>query len=204
MSQFRLVLVATAATFVIGALPFAVWLGRLIGHADVRAVGDGNPGTGNAFKAGGWRTGVPVLVLEVGKAGVPVGVANLTLGLNGWALVPVALAPICGHAFSPFLRFRGGKAIAATFGSWIGLTGALCPLALAASMGLIFALQVVDALTVLGGFLLFGGFLVAIGAPLALLAVWLLNVAVVSWMQRGEYSWRFRPRGWLHLRKRGT
>lgn len=34
----------------------------------------------------------------------------------------IAIAPILGHRFSPFLRFRGGKAIAASLGVWIGLT----------------------------------------------------------------------------------
>ncbi len=199
MTQFQLALLVTAGAFASGSLPFAVWLGRLIGHTDPRTVGDGNPGTGNAFIAGGWRTGVPVLVLELGKAGAPVGVANLALGLNRWALVPVAMAPIFGHAFSPFLQFKGGKAIAASFGSWAGLTGFLGPLALALCMGALYAVQAVSALTVLGGFLLFGAFLVVIGAPATFLVVWLFNLAVVSWMQRREYSWRFAPRGWLRL-----
>jgi glycerol-3-phosphate acyltransferase PlsY len=168
----------------------------------VRATGDGNPGAGNAFKAGGWRVGVPVLILEVGKAGIPVGVARLTLGVSGWALVPVALAPIVGHAFSPFLKFKGGKAIAATFGSWAALTGYLGPLALAVSMGVFFALQTVDSYTVLGGMLLFGLLLLVTGAPLALLAFWLLNAALLTYTQRAELSLTLSPRGWLRLRNR--
>lgn len=182
-----------------GSLPLAVWLTRVISGADARAFGDGNPGTANAFKAGGWRVGVPALILEVGKAAVPVGAARLVLGMSGWALVPVAVAPIAGHAFSPFLGFRGGKAIAPTFGSWLGLTGFLGPGALGLGMGLCFALQVVDAWTVVGGMLVFGIFLLAIGAPLALLAVWTINLVIVVFKHRSQLSLSFRPRGWLRL-----
>lgn len=197
MADIQLVLLATAVAFLVGSLPFAVWLGRLIARCDVRLAGDGNPGTANAFKAGGWKTGVPALVLEVGKAGVPVGLANWVLGLSPWALVPVAMAPILGHAFSPFLGFRGGKAIAATFGSWIGLAGFLSPLVLGLAMGLCFAIQAVHAWAVVGGLLLFGGFLLIAGGPVALLCMWAANLGLVVWTHRSELVWEFSPRGWL-------
>lgn len=201
MAEVWLVALATAVTFFLGSLPFAVWLGRLVAHSDVRTVGDGNPGTANAFKVGGWKTGVPTLVLEVGKAGVPVGFANLALGLRAWALVPVAVAPIVGHAFSPFLRCRGGKAIAATFGSWIGLTGFWHPLALGLGMGVCFAVQTVDAWTVVGGMLLFGLFLFVTGGPLAVLTFWGLNLALLIWTHRTGLSFEFAARGWLSARR---
>jgi glycerol-3-phosphate acyltransferase PlsY len=47
--------------FLLGGLPFAVWLGRLAG-VDPRTVRDGNPGTFNVWKLAGWQVGVPVLV----------------------------------------------------------------------------------------------------------------------------------------------
>jgi glycerol-3-phosphate acyltransferase PlsY len=43
-------------------------------------------------------------------------------GISDWSLIPIALAPVLGHVFSPFLKFRGGKAVAASLGIWIGLT----------------------------------------------------------------------------------
>lgn len=201
MADIELVLLATAVAFLLGSLPFAVWLGKLVARSDVRSVGDGNPGTANAFKAGGWKTGVPTLVLEVGKAGVPVGLAHVSLGLSAWALVPVAVAPILGHAFSPFLNFRGGKAIAATFGSWIGLTGFLGPLALGLAIGLCFAVQAVDAWSVVGGLLVFGILLVLVGAPFALLGFWAINLALLIWTHRSDLVWAFSPRGWLQVRR---
>lgn len=114
------VLVILGAFFA-GTMPFAVWLGRVFG-VDPRTVGDGNPGLTNAWKAGGWRVGLPVLVLDFAKGALPVGLARWAWGWSGWPLVAVAVAPVLGHRFSPFLRGRGGKGMLALLGVWTGLT----------------------------------------------------------------------------------
>lgn len=107
--------------FVSGALPFSVWVARLAG-TDPRAVGDRNPGATNALKAGGKWVGLAALLLDVSKAAAPVGLAYQVSGLHGPAMAAIAFAPMLGHAYSPFLRFRGGKALATALGVWIGLT----------------------------------------------------------------------------------
>ncbi len=112
----------TVLGFFLGSLPFSVWLTRWFGHADVRAVGDGNPGATNALKAGGWRVGLAALMLDVSKAAFPVGLAYQVYALRGWPVFFIAVAPSLGHAFSPFLEFKGGKALATILGVWIGLT----------------------------------------------------------------------------------
>jgi len=61
-------------------------------------------------------------LLEISKSAVPVGLAAQVFNVNNLGLVLIAVAPPFGHAFSPFLSFRGGKAIAATVGTWIGLS----------------------------------------------------------------------------------
>jgi glycerol-3-phosphate acyltransferase PlsY len=105
-----------------GSLPFSVWLTRLFLRQDVRRYGDGNPGAANVFRAGSNRVGLLVLLLDIGKAAAPVGWAYFDLGYRGLPMFLIAMAPVLGHAFSPFLGFRGGKAIAVTLGVWIGLT----------------------------------------------------------------------------------
>lgn len=107
--------------FFLGGLPFAVWVGRLAG-VDPRSVGDGNPGLTNAWKAGGWRVGLPVLVLDFAKGALPVLLARWVWGWSGWPLVAVAIAPVLGHRFSPFLGWRGGKGMLTLLGVWTGLT----------------------------------------------------------------------------------
>ncbi|CUS04883.2 Glycerol-3-phosphate acyltransferase [Candidatus Promineifilum breve] len=108
--------------FLCGSLPFSVWLPRLAGGRDARQFGDGNPGATNAFRAGGAGVGLAVLLLDISKAAAPVGMAYFQFGWRGWPMLLIATAPVLGHAFSPFLRFRGGKALAPAFGAWIGLT----------------------------------------------------------------------------------
>ncbi len=110
-----------AASFLMGSLPFAVWLGRLAG-ADPRRVGDGNPGMTNAWKAGGWKLGLPVLMLDFAKGFIPVFLARWTWDWSGWPLVAVTLAPVLGHRFSPFLGGRGGKGMMSLLAVWAGLT----------------------------------------------------------------------------------
>jgi acyl phosphate:glycerol-3-phosphate acyltransferase len=113
---------AALVAFLSGSLPFALWVGRLWLGRDVRAVGDGNPGATNAYRAGGPALGVVVLLLDVTKGVLPIVLARDVVGLSGFTLALVAAMPVAGAAFSPFLGFRGGKALAVLLGSWIGLT----------------------------------------------------------------------------------
>ena len=110
------------AGFILGSIPFSLLMGKLFAHKDIRTVGDGNPGGANAIRAGGLKAGIPAMFLDIGKGFLPVYLAQ-KYGLAGWTLVPICLAPVLGHAFSPFLRFRGGKALGPTAGAWIGLVG---------------------------------------------------------------------------------
>jgi acyl phosphate:glycerol-3-phosphate acyltransferase len=108
--------------FLMGSLPFSVWLGKLFLNVDVRQFGDGNPGATNVFRTGARLVGLFSLLLDISKAAVPIGIAYYNLGFRGAPMFFVSIAPVLGHAFSPFLGFRGGKALATALGVWIGLT----------------------------------------------------------------------------------
>ena len=105
-----------------GAIPWSVWLGKRFYSADPRDQPDQNPGTANAFRVGGWQLGVAVLLLDFGKAFLPVAAGRWLLGFPADQLLWLALMPTLGHAFSLFLRFRGGRGIVTMFGVWAGLT----------------------------------------------------------------------------------
>jgi glycerol-3-phosphate acyltransferase PlsY len=187
----------TAIAFLTGSLPFSVWLPSLALRADVRRYGDGNPGSANAWKAGGWQVGFPALLLDYLKGAVPVGLAHYVAGLTGWMLVPVALAPVVGHAFSPFLRFRGGKALAVTFGVWTGLILGTGPLILGFFFALFYLVQSNDGWAALLGMMGFLGFLLVQGAGLPLLFAWGGNTLVLAWKHRRELRQPIRPRPWV-------
>lgn len=191
------VLLWTAIAFLAGSLPFSVWLPRLVLRADVRHFGDGNPGGANAWRAGGWRVGLPALLLDYLKGAVPVSLAHYVVGLTGWMLVPVALAPILGHAFSPFLSFRGGKALAVTFGVWTGLILGAGPLILGLFFALFYLVQSNDGWAAMLGTVAFLGFLLVQGVGLPLLFTWGGNTLVLAWKHRRELRQPVRPRPWV-------
>lgn len=116
--------------YLCGALPWSVWLGALWFHIDPREQPDQNPGTANAFRAAGWRLGVAVLALDFFKAFTPVAAARWLGGFSDQQLFWIALLPTVGHAFSVFLRFRGGRGLVTMFGVWAGLTLYSIPLAM--------------------------------------------------------------------------
>ncbi|MBC7227451.1 MAG: glycerol-3-phosphate acyltransferase [Thermoflexales bacterium] len=180
------VLLWTVLSFFSGSLPFSVWVGQLVARADVRRWGDGNPGAANAWRAGGWRAGVPALLLDYLKGATPVALARFGAGIDGWGLLPVALAPVLGHAFSPFLRFRGGKAIATTFGVWSGLTLWAGPTVMGLALTLAVALNRTDAWSAVFGVAVLGGYLLLSGASGPFLAVWAGNLALVLWKHRRD------------------
>ena len=122
MAQLLPTLLWTLFGFVLGTLPFSVWVGKLVLGKDIRQFGDKNPGATNVLRAGGVLPFVLALMLDIAKGALPLGLAVHIFGVAGWALVPISLGPPLGHTFSPFLNWRGGKAIAAAFGVWIGIT----------------------------------------------------------------------------------
>ncbi len=185
----------TVAGFALGALPFAVWLGRLVLRREIRDVGDGNPGAANAWRAGGWPVGVTVVLLDVGKGALPVALARYAYQVGGLWLVPVVLAPALGHAFSPFLRWRGGKAVAATFGIWTGLTLWEGPTVLGLLCGAWMAVQERDAWSALLAMAGLGVYLLARGVSGLLLLIWLGNMLLLVWTHRRELRAGPRLRG---------
>lgn len=178
-----------ALAFLSGSLPFSVWLGRLAGK-NIRQYGDGNPGATNAWKAGGAFWGAAAIVLDFGKGAIPVLFANFVVGLEGWSLTAVALAPILGHAYSPFLRFQGGKALAVTFGIWCGLSLWLAPTFLGLSLAFWLVLLKNDGRAVLAGMFTLLILLLLISADSAWLLTWLGSAALLAW----KYRWKWLTR----------
>ena len=172
-----------------GSLMFSVWLTRLIGR-DIRAAGDGNPGAFNAFLAGGPFIGAAGLLLDFLKGALPVAAAQAAVGIDGWWLTPVILAPVLGHVFPLFERFRGGKAVAVTFGVWAGITVWEVPCVIGAAMaiGKLVLRFKNDAHSVLLGMAALLPYVVVRYRSLPLAAAALLCAAIVVWRHRRELT----------------
>ncbi len=187
----------TSIAFLSGSLPFSLWLGKLFLKMDVRQVGDGNPGATNVFKAGGSVVGLAALLLDVAKAAFPVGLAYHNLGIRGIPMLFIAVAPVIGHVFSPFLGFKGGKGLASALGVWIGLT--IWKASLAALVGVIIGI----VLTAIPGWAVMLGLAAVLAAlflwipdPIFLL-VWLGETLILAWTHRADLRQRPKLRPWL-------
>jgi len=165
-------IVLVALAYFLGAVPFAFLLGKSRG-VDIRTVGSGNIGATNLTRALGHRWGVAAFLLDFLKGLLPV------VLVAGWArafpsarglLVPYtqiicALAAIVGHVLPVYLRFRGGKGVATSFGALTGLSWAAALAAGAVWLGIFLLTRTVS--------------LASIGAALA----FPVGTAVAFWAQ---------------------
>lgn len=186
-----------AFAFFCGSLPFAVWLGKVALRKDIRQYGDANPGAANVFRAGSKGWGGTAILLDILKGAIPVGLANFGAGITGWPLTLIAVAPIAGHAFSPFLHFKGGKAIAVSLGIWCGLTLYQVPLVLGLLLGICIALLTNNGWSTVLGFAVLIGYLLLIAAPAWMLGVWLGNLIIVIWKHRADLKQPATLRPWV-------
>ena len=120
MCVFYSILLALGA-FCLGACPFSVWIGKRLAYKEIRNYGDGNPGASNVFRASGTKLGVLALILEIGKGAPFVVLAYTFFGLPDAAALAIGLCAILGHAYSPLLGMKGGKALAVTLGVLLAL-----------------------------------------------------------------------------------
>jgi glycerol-3-phosphate acyltransferase PlsY len=186
--------------FVSGSLPFSVWLGRLFLKLDVRTVGDGNPGAANVFRSGSKMIGLIALLLDVSKAAVPVGLSYFNLDIHGIPMYLIAVAPILGHVFSPFLGFRGGKAIAASLGVWIGLT--IWKASLVGVIGTVIGITLMTSsgwAVMLGLVVILFALIFWLPDPL-LLMVWVSEMIILAWTHRSDLRKGPVLRRWLTSR----
>ena len=110
------------AGYLSGSILYSYLIPRWFCHLDITKLSDdGNPGAANAVKCAGWRVGLVCVVLDLLKGFFPIFIALYHLDFTSWWFTPVISAPVFGHAFSPFWKGKGGKAIAVSFGVLLGL-----------------------------------------------------------------------------------
>jgi len=186
-----------------GAVPYSVILGRVAKGREIRDYGDGNPGAFNVLRAAGPALFVVAALLDGFKGAIPVAYAWHFAGVKGWWIVPVALAPVVGHAFSPFLRFRGGKAVAVSFGIWLGLSGPWAPFVIGGALSVVHTVVATSGWSVVLAGLICGGVLWPLGGAEhpELMAVWGGNMGLLVWKHRHELAELPVLRGWLRGRQ---
>jgi glycerol-3-phosphate acyltransferase PlsY len=109
-----------AAGYVMGSMPWGLWLVRIFRGEDIRTVGSGNIGATNVWRVHGRRLGLPAALLDTAKGFVPALVATKLEGHGVGVLA--GGAAMLGHFRPLFLGFRkGGKMVATAGGAFLGV-----------------------------------------------------------------------------------
>lgn len=115
-------------SYLAGSIPFGLIFGRTMGGVDVRAVGSGNIGATNVLRGAGKTAALLTLLADASKGLVPVLIAA-SLFSNDTITALSGIAAIAGHNFPVYLRFKGGKGVATSFGVVLAVapwTGLIC------------------------------------------------------------------------------
>jgi glycerol-3-phosphate acyltransferase PlsY len=164
MQTYAYIVVLAFLAYMMGSIPFGLWLVKAWKGVDVREVGSGNIGTTNVYRAAGKTAAIVVFLLDVAKGALPVAIA-LWLQLPPWAVVLAGVMAILGHSKSVFLGFTGGKSVA----TGIGTILALSPLGAAITLALFAVVFAASRMVSLGSIiasLVLPGILFALKTPL--------------------------------------
>lgn len=147
--------------YLLGSVSSAILICKLLGKADPRSTGSGNPGATNVLRSHGRGPAAATLAGDVLKGVLPVLLAKL-LGMSPLVIALAGLGAFFGHLFPVFFGFRGGKGVATYIGVlfgmslWLGVGFAAIWLATAAltrysSLAALVAAAVTPLVALIGG-----------------------------------------------------
>ena len=108
-------LIVAVLGYLIGSVPFAYIIGKVFFGTDVREYGSGNLGGSNTGRVLGKKAGVAVMTLDLLKVTLSAFLA-WKISSHAWAMACGAVSAAIGHCYPLYVRFRGGKAVAALYG----------------------------------------------------------------------------------------
>ncbi len=104
-----------------GSIPSGLLVAAIFGGLDLRQSGSGNIGATNALRVLGKKAALFTLIADMAKGGIPVVLARF-LEMREEVVLIVGFGAIVGHIYSIFLRFKGGKGVATSFGVFLALS----------------------------------------------------------------------------------
>jgi len=108
-------------SFLLGSIPSGYVICRVFKNIDIRKYGSGNIGATNVYRVCGGFFATIVLILDILKGFIPVFISKNILHFPSPISIITGLLAISGHIFSIFLKGKGGKGVATSFGVIIGL-----------------------------------------------------------------------------------
>ncbi len=104
-----------SACFVLGSVPFGLVFGLIFAQKDIRNFGSGNIGATNVLRVVGKIPALLTLICDSGKGAFAIWFAS-QMGLDEYLAFGGGIITILGHCYSVFLKFKGGKGVATSFG----------------------------------------------------------------------------------------
>ncbi|HEY6265192.1 MAG TPA: glycerol-3-phosphate 1-O-acyltransferase PlsY [Candidatus Acidoferrum sp.] len=124
------VVLIPVSAYLLGSIPFGLILAKIFGSGDVRNEGSGNIGATNVARVAGPLAGILTLILDGAKGAAAVLLAERYSNGSAMWMIIAGLAALIGHCFPIWLKFKGGKGVAAAAGVYL----ALSPLAFLAGL----------------------------------------------------------------------
>ncbi len=108
-------------SYLYGSIPFGLLFVKRVKGIDIRKVGSGNIGATNVLRVAGFSIALISGILDLSKGLLPILVGKYFFKFDPTTLFFLGFFGVLGHDFSIFLKFKGGKGIASTLGTIIGL-----------------------------------------------------------------------------------
>lgn len=113
------IVILIIVSYLIGAIPFSLVIGKVFFNKDIRRHGSGNLGATNSFRILGKEAGFVILFLDILKGTIPVILGHI-FAPDDFHVFILGLVAALGHVFSIFIKFQGGKAVATSAGAVLG------------------------------------------------------------------------------------
>ena len=122
MSEVLIAIALVLGAYLVGSVPSAYLVGKLVAGIDIRNYGSGNVGASNVSVHVGKKWVAPIALFDVfGKGLLPVVIGGpMVLDVGSIAVACAALAAMCGHNWPIFLKFSGGRGVSVGIGSIVG------------------------------------------------------------------------------------
>jgi len=172
VSSYMIPILLPALGYLLGSLPFSIWVTRFAKGVDVREAGSGHATTTNTIRQAGFGWGALVFILDIAKGFIPTFLA-LKFTSSTWVIALTTTCAVIGHCWPLFANFRGGMGLATAGGSFLALNLPAFLISVALLILLVLMIRHSARAAVLAGFL---------AAPV----LWILNIRTeVFWAALG-------------------
>jgi len=154
------IIIVLILSYLVGSIPTAIIAGKLLKKIDIRDHGSGNAGATNVLRVLGWKTALVVLLIDMlkGYAAVTwiVDIIPDVHSIDTKAVYQImaGAAAICGHIWTIFAGFKGGKGVGTAAGVFFGLQPIAVFICLLVFIGIVYRTRYVSLGSMIGAILL--------------------------------------------------